>query len=76
MLQPTELRHNVVVPMQGEGHLTQRTLGRVGGEGGLNWVTRTTARWKGNRKDEEGNVKLERNYKFCCHVITSITDLI
>lgn len=42
----------------------------------MSWVTRTTARWKGNRKNEEGNVKLERNYKFCCHVITSITDLI
>jgi len=42
----------------------------------MSWVTRTAARRKDNMKDEEGNVKLGRDYKFCCHVIISITDLI
>ena len=34
----------------------------------MSWVTRTAARRKDNMKDEEGNVKLGRDYKFCCHV--------
>lgn len=55
--------------MQGEGHPTQWPLGRVGGEGGVSWVTRTTARWKGNRKDEgvEHKAGKELQVLLSCH---------